>query len=652
MTELPLAARRRLVAPALEVIRAVPPCPDSVVPVTREQWESALLDADFGRLDPCADARVLGTARAVIDAALASDANRLRTAASALAEEVATAALDLWCLAALSPGRVAVQLHDAVVDVGTSALKGVADPAGVDTSTWVERIRRAIDAVSQRDPAVVDDPVKALFDVTRDEVCDARGVFSPARVVAHFHGREEDLTHIVDGLLSLVTPLPPNPIDGLRAAGALFLGPRPLLALRAAVQVKDLIAAVFDNDHEAAAAPLRDLRSRVDRSATNHASMLRTTEQLSEARTLAEQAALRLELYRKMAEGQLRPWAWTILRLRGRVLGRMPELAALRDQLLADGSALCREAAHAILTPARNASAHEDFEWDGARGVLLVGDAEVAVDQLVEATERAYAFMSGAECGWTCARSESDLLGHLLDERRPPNTGKVTDLHGALARFGTNGLHVHDWTFDDRVLSVTVDDVPLRAIDPCFQAVLEASRRLNPDRVVVKIRGAADPIVDLSRDTIGIADTVWAKAVRSFRPLPLCTFLPANAANRLAVETPDSAAVAIAWLAMNDAAHAFNEAYDGVGGANKIARLTARLELVASAIEATCTVLPSDVTVPLSRAADLVSNATVAIASRDAVALAAAERSIRSHLDASPMPPPLPTLTAVDRSEQ
>lgn len=440
MTALPLTARRRLVAPALEVIQALPPCSAPVVPVTREQWDSALLDAEFRSVELRADAKVLAAARAVIDAALADDASGLRAAASALAREVVSVALDLWCLAAFGPGRAAVALHDAVVDVGTLALKGVADPAGADTSILAERIRDAVDVLSQSDPPVVDDPVEALFGVTRDAVSDARCVFSPARVVAHFHGREENLTHIVDGLLSLVTPLPPNPIDGLRAAGALFLGPRPLLALRSAVQVRSLIADVFDNGanhgHEAAAAPLRDLQSRVDRSATNHASMLRIREQLEEARTVAEQATLRLELYRKMAEGQLRPWAWTILRLRGRDLDRMPELHSLRDQLLADGSPLCREAARAILTPARNASAHEDFEWDGTRGVLLVGDAEVAVDELVEATERAYALMSGAECGWTCARSESDLLGGLLDADRPPNTGKVTDLHGALAASG------------------------------------------------------------------------------------------------------------------------------------------------------------------------------------------------------------------------
>lgn len=650
MSALPLTARQRLASPALEAIRAIPPCPAPVVPVTREQWDEALRDAGFVSRAQRADSAVLATARAVIDAALANDASGLRNTASALADRVANVALDLWCLAAFGPGGVAVPLRDAVVEVGTAALEGVASPAGADTSSWEARMRAAVDALWDRDPPVVEDPVHALFGVSRDAVCDARGVFSPARVVAFFHGREQDLTRIVDGLLALLTSRPPNPIDGLRAAGALFLGPRPLLALRSAVQSRSLIAGVILNDHKAAATPLRDLKSRVDRSATNHASMLRVTAQLAEARTVADQAPLRLELYRKMAEGQLRPWAWTILRLRGRVLNRMPELASMRDQLLADGHPLCLEAASAILTPARNASAHEDFEWDGGRGVLLVGEAEVGVDELVEATERAYSLMSGAECGWTCARSESDLLARLLDADRPPNTEKVIDLQGALARFGTNGLHVHDWTFDDRVLHVIVDDVRVRAIDPCFQAVLEASRRVSPDRVVVKTRLAPDPVIDLSREAIEIADTVWCEAVRSFRPLPLCTFLPANAANRLAVETPDSAAVAVAWLALNDAAHAFNEAYDGWGGERRVARLAARLELVEHAIDAARAVLPVAATTPLSHAADLVSNATLAIASRSTTALDAAEDSITAYLQASAMPSPLPTLAAAGRS--
>ncbi|HVM00502.1 MAG TPA: hypothetical protein VM324_14510 [Egibacteraceae bacterium] len=568
----------------------------------------------------------------------------MSTAASALAEQVTGFTLDLWCLSALGPGNTAVPIRDAAFEIGMAALQGVTQPASIDIRSWDERMRAAFDSLLGCNPPTVVNPVEALFGVSRAAVCDARGVFSPARVVAYFHGREADLTRIVDGVLALITSSPPNPIDGLRAAGALFLGPRPLLSLRAAVQVRSLIADLLLTDPEVAATPLRDLKYRVDRSAANHAAMLRVTAQLEEARTLAEQAPLRLDLYRRMVEGQLRPWAWTILRLRGRDLDRMPELASLRDQLLADGHPLSREAAGVILTSARNASAHEDFEWDGRRGVLLVGEAEVAVDELVEATERAYALMSGAECGWTCARSESDLLGRLLDIHRPPNTGKVIDLHGALARFGTNGLHVHDWEFDNGVLTVTVDDVPFSAIEPCFQAVLEASGRISPDRVVVMTQKAPEPVIDLSRAAIEIADKVWRKAVNSFRPLPLCTFLPANAANRLAVETPASAAAAVAWLALNDAAHAFNEAYDGWGSERRAARLAARLELVADAIDGARAVLPADAAAPLSHAARLVSNAALAIASRSTAGLDVAEGSIRTYLDAFAMPSPMPMI--------
>ena len=133
-------------------------------------------------------------------------------------------------------------------------------------------------------------------------------------------------------------------------------------------------------------------------------------------------------------------------------------------------------------------------------------------------------------------------------------------------------------------------------------------------------------------------------------PLPLCTFLPVNAANRLAVETPDAAAVAVAWLALNDAVHSFNEAYEGWGGERRDGRLAARLELVADAIDAAREILPVTAIAPLSRAARLVSDARLAIASGSAPAMDAAEDSIRAHLGASPMPSPLPTLAPGERS--
>lgn len=648
VSQLPLVARQRLVAPAIDRIRAIPPHPVPAIPVTAEQWERSLQDAALGTGKERADSRVLLAARDVADAA-AGEARELRLAALALAERVASVALDLWCVAALGPGEVVVPLRVAVIDIALSSLQAAADATAPDVDGWDARMRSALENVHAGDPATVRDPVEALFDMSRDEASDARGVFSPARVIAQFHGREEELTRIVDHLLAVITPTPPNPIDGLRAAGALFLGPRPLLALRTAVQVRSLIADGLTDDGVAVAVPLRDLRARVDRSASNHTAMLGVTARLADAQATAEQAALQLDLYRRMIEGQLRPWAWTILRLRGRALPRMPELASLRDQLQADDHPLCLEAAHTILTPARNASAHEDFEWDSRRGVLLVGDDEISVDALVDATERAYSLMSGAECGWTCARAESDILGDLLDADRPPDTGKVIDLHGALARFGTNGLHVHDWSFDEGVLCVTVDDIQHGSIDPCFQAVLEASRWVRPDRVVVRTQQLPDPVIDLPREAIEIAEPVWLRSVASFRPLPLCTFLPANAANRLAVETPDAAARAIEWLALNDAAHAFNEAHDGWGGDHCVARLSARLELVAAAIAAARTLLPLAVDRYLAHATRLVSAAQLAVGTQVGAELADAEASIRAYLETSPMPHPLPTLATADR---
>lgn len=86
MSALPLTARQRLVSPALDAIRAVPPSPSPIVPVTGEQWDGAVRDAGLVSIPEPAHSTVLATARAVLGAALANDARQLRTAASALAE--------------------------------------------------------------------------------------------------------------------------------------------------------------------------------------------------------------------------------------------------------------------------------------------------------------------------------------------------------------------------------------------------------------------------------------------------------------------------------------------------------------------------------------------------------------------------------------
>lgn len=84
--------------------------------------------------------------------------------------------------------------------------------------------------------------------------------------------------------------------------------------------------------------------------------------------------------------------------------------------------------------------------------------------------------------------------------------------------------------------------------------------------------------------------------------MPTSTFLPAGAWARLAVELPDQSAYATAWLAINDALHAYDEAHEPDATIHieaRAARLAGRLALVASAMAATMTVLPAASVEPL-----------------------------------------------------
>lgn len=153
-----------------------------------------------------------------------------------------------------------------------------------------------------------------------------------------------------------------------------------------------------------------------------------------------------------------------------------------------------------------------------------------------------------------------------------------------------------------------LEDLPLQRINPCFQAVMWASRYLDDtDRFQVTLPGLERPAVDLSRWALDATFVVWRQARASFRIMPQSTFLPANAWARLAVQLPDQAALATAWLGLNDAVHAYDEAYEETASwPVRVAMLALRLDLVGAALAATLAVLPQPAGPPLQKVIDLV----------------------------------------------
>lgn len=596
-----------------------PPC---VLPLTRDRWETVVADGEIDGLVPRIEPLLLG----VLDAA-DSTPQRLPRAAWELAAAVQEQAHNLWCVQAFHPSApgLADAIRRTLIDASVVALDAASGDGGVRTlddarAELSQAVARLLDITESF--VFPKDQSHAAFGVAYDELIDERGIFSPSRLLAAYYGRYYQLALRFGSLLSVLTIQPPDILNALGPAEALALSGRPLITLRTAVRIRDLFESYIATDIEALARPMRELKLNVERSATSHAALLRLSAQCEQASTDSERAAIELDMYRRTVEGQLRPWAWSLLQVLSRTAARVPELSSIRDQLLSEHNPLLTDAARAILPEVRNAAAHEDYEWDDDRGVLLVGDAEIHPDEVEDATDRAYCFMMGAEAAWRCARYSSSTFSAALDADDPRGGSAALNVRQAIGHFGTNGLEVRRWSHEKRVLTVVLDRLPFRLINPCFQAVMWASRHLETtERFVVTTPGALRPAMDLPRAPLDASFVVWREAATRFTAMPLSVFMPANTWARLKVEPPHAAARASAWHALNDAVLAYEEAHEDAGLVNeRLSALVDRLNLITTAISATMATLPAEAVAPLADVLQLTSSA--------AAATAAAERGL------------------------
>jgi hypothetical protein len=149
-----------------------------------------------------------------------------------------------------------------------------------------------------------------------------------------------------------------------------------------------------------------------------------------------------------------------------------------------------------------------------------------------------------------------------------------------------SGAHVSKGTWN-----VTLDALPFQSINPCFQALVWSAqllRRARRFRVFLPDREL--PVIDLQRHMLEANWSVWRHARTTLAVMPQSTFLPANAWARLAVELPGTAATAAAFLALNDAVDACDQAeaadhpagpmVNAAGVQRRAAGLAVRLEVV------------------------------------------------------------------------
>ena len=651
MAYLPLDKRGRLTAPHLQRLRQLPRTTTvGVLPASRQSWATILEDARLDDLEGILICEVLP----LCDSSMVWTARQLNEAASSLVRAVEFKVEELEAVDAFLPSQgLACAVRDSLIAAAAAGL------GCLDGSNGAEAVRQLSDQVRQQARRLAGvagsypfptDVCEAAFGVPYDAVIDSDGSFSASRLLGARYGRYDDLSSRLNGIISSVTPLPVPLLDTVDPAAALVLAARPLVALRTARRVRDLARSALGADLSGTARVFRAIKTDADRSEASHRGMVRVLGQIEAADNAADRAVLTLDLYRRMVESQLRPWAWALLRIRGRSGRKPPEVASLREQLLADGHPLLVDAARAILPAARNASAHEDYVWDERNEMLRVGDVAVRVQEIEAATWHAYSYMAGAEAAWRCLRFSSPTFARLLDLEDPAGGIRSITKRQAITHFGTNGLHVRRWTFDQGVLSVLIDELPSQRINPCFQAAMWASRCIDDaKRVVVKVQNCESPAMDLTRDYLDATFVVWRYAREHFDEMPVSTFLPANACARLAVEDFYVAMRSVIWLALNDAAHAYDDAHEMMGSfQDSLLRLVSRLQLVELALRTTAAVLPRTLAVDLDISTRVVTDAigvTREVSSGDSLAGAAmCEARLRGILQSLPAASVLPTV--------
>ncbi|MGY1855982.1 hypothetical protein [Modestobacter sp. SYSU DS0290] len=410
---------------------------------------------------------------------------------------------------------------------------------------------------------VSDDPWQDMFGIPEASVRLPDGTYSHSLLLAAFHGRYDELQRRIGELLGWIDSAELEITKGSHLAAYLLNSPRPFITTQTAKIILAAIRSALEDSAIQTAAALKDLASRIDKSYSNSRLAIHTQRAIIAADITAERAFLRLDLYRRAVEGQLRPWAWTFLRLCGRGEGeRPPELAQLRERLAAEGSTFSVLAAACMNTSVRNAAAHEDYHWDSGRRCLVAGDNAVTENELINSTEMVYALMCGAELAWAKARASSPIL-RMFQDIGLVETAEPVRLRDAAALFGTNGLTLRTFRHNDDILEVGLASVTRNEFNPTIQATMWASTLLpHVNRFICRIESQSESIMDIERRPLQLCLPLWHQSRADESAMPLCVFLPAHTAIRNALHDSAEVAAALQWLALNDAALALDAAAD------------------------------------------------------------------------------------------
>lgn len=464
--------------------------------------------------------------------------------------------------------------------------------------------RLAADDAPQADPDL--DPWQEALGVERHNLADAEGRFSTALLVAQFHGRLDQLYRQLHAMFVGFNPFHMDVYKLANFASAVLDSDDPIETVNTSQHIRALINQRFEVAPDATIATLRDLIEGIDRSYANSVMMNDLQRRLARTDRRDKRSMMLLDLYRRMAEGQVKPWAWTLVRLHTGASGPPPTLAQIGDRLRAvEGDDLASLFATCIAPSSRNAAAHEDYHWDARRGLLIAGEDQINPDLLQIQAIRGYRLMAGCELGWALACGDQPLLESAINTSSG-DVPTILAMQTALIRFAHNNLTPMGWELDGDELTMTVDRLTFDTINPCAQAILEASASVTGlERINVR---TAEPDQLVMTATSGVLASMlprWFETQRWYQAMPPAVFLPILFESRLLVEEPEIAVNAAKYFALNEAVHFledFHERRYGPPGPQALTKLAYGLHLAESALRACADALPNQADELMGRA--------------------------------------------------
>ena len=426
--------------------------------------------------------------------------------------------------------------------------------------------------------------LQATFD-TDEEPIDGDGNFSPSMVFAAYKYRHRDLLmQLAPHLSSLGLPMVSDALASICVVGWIVSAEDPVVAF---VSMHAMTVALSGAKSEELLEQISlHFKGREGIARQAHGRISRSVAALVQDSDHETQALALADVYRRIVEGPVRQYGWTLRCLESGNWSSPPTLTPVREAMIAAGGLAAQIATECVLTDLRNGEAHETLEWDGIHRQFVVDGGRVAPQLVRDAVIVGLSFDLGCKAGLSFFRATrvgaEGMIPKVSDKSRMPAWSR------AEAFFGTNGLHLVKADFNAATSRILVTELARDDINPCFQALVCARQLLPEVRTFeVHVPGSSEAALTVDSRSLDQKLPIWNQAIATFDMMPFATFLPSNLDARSRWESKARAMRSICWIAADDVLDAFDSLSDGHGDwtIDRLRVLAERLSLVRLALK-------------------------------------------------------------------